>query len=234
MNPPREMEDWEAPMSDIRDWTYILIGVFGFENVKALRERALETPLNERDAMLLACEGEVLRSNIPIVPSHELPIHPFDTHRHLLSILNGMDYVPGEVPDDAPTLRTGEYIRWFLLTLLGKFRYDDRKAWEEQEVVWRSVQLQHDPHTEPDDWEDFMRSRRDEETRNRPASRDEITNNVYNNMSPVSPSGLAATMPNLPPQLHHWHEAFQAASPTLQPPFSILDARYPYGFAPSR
>ncbi|KAK0446966.1 uncharacterized protein EV420DRAFT_1714433 [Desarmillaria tabescens] len=196
-----------------------------------------------------ACEGEVLRThwewknhsaivvrvtacrnNIPIVPSHAPPIHPFDSHRSLLAILNNKPYVPGEIPKDAPTLRTGEYIRWFLLTLLGNFRYDDRKAWEEREVFWRRVQLQHDPHTEPDDWEDFMRSRRDEKTQNCRASRDRQTNTIYDNMASVSPSGLTTTTPNLSPQPHHWHEAFQAASPTLYPPFSILDTGYSVGF----
>ncbi|SJL13953.1 uncharacterized protein ARMOST_17404 [Armillaria ostoyae] len=29
---PREMEDWEVPVSEIRDWTYTLIDLFGYGN----------------------------------------------------------------------------------------------------------------------------------------------------------------------------------------------------------
>ncbi len=73
------MEDWEVPVSKIRSWTYTLgsmityvkgspliatsqIEVFGFENVQMLRERTLESTLDERGVLLLACEGEVLVS----------------------------------------------------------------------------------------------------------------------------------------------------------------------------
>ncbi|PBK62451.1 hypothetical protein ARMSODRAFT_605595 [Armillaria solidipes] len=79
MDSPRDMEDWEVPVSEIRDYTYTLVSttvfskrspliatlqidLFGFEDVTAFRDKAMETPMNERDAMMLAYEGEVLVS----------------------------------------------------------------------------------------------------------------------------------------------------------------------------
>ncbi len=78
---PRDMEDWEVPASEIWDWTYTLVSttvysrgspliatsqidVFGFENVRMLRERALKNPLDQRGVMMLAYEGEVLVSEV--------------------------------------------------------------------------------------------------------------------------------------------------------------------------
>ncbi len=75
MSSPRDTEDREVPVSGIRKWTYILVNeiaytkgspliatsqidIFGFGNVAA----AMEVPLNERDVLLFACEGEVLVS----------------------------------------------------------------------------------------------------------------------------------------------------------------------------
>ncbi|KAK0435559.1 hypothetical protein EV421DRAFT_2022507 [Armillaria borealis] len=200
---PREMEDWEVPVSEIRSWTYTLIEVFGFETVVAFRNRAIESPLDERGALLLACEGEVLRqrnhaavsdrvtawrNNVAVVLSHAPPIHPFDSHRRVFSFLYDEPYTPGEAPDNAPTLDIREYDRWFLLTLLGKPRYDDRKASEEQKILWRLVH--HDPHTEPDDWEDFLRSKRDDRIQHHRASRDEPKNTIDDNTASISPSGV--------------------------------------------
>ncbi|PBK62487.1 hypothetical protein ARMSODRAFT_1024898 [Armillaria solidipes] len=240
------MEDWEVPVSEICSWTYTLIKVFGFETVVAFRDRATERPLNKRGALLLACERDVLRNhaavndrvtawrnNVSVVPNHTPPIHPFDSHRRVFSFLNDEPYTPGETTDDAPTLDAREYDRWFLLTLLGKPRYDGRKALEERKILWRLVH--HDPYTEPDDWEDFMRSKRDNRTQRHRASRDEPTNHVYSNTASVSPSGLTTTMPSQsypPPQPHYWNRMHSVPSPTLQPPLLVLDAGYPGVLAP--
>ncbi|PBK62468.1 hypothetical protein ARMSODRAFT_980734 [Armillaria solidipes] len=192
MSSPRDTEDWEVPASEIREWTYTLIDLFGYENVLYFRDKAMESPLNERAVMLLACEGEVLRNhtavcdrvtawrnNVTVVPSHAPPIHPFDSHRRVFSFLNDEPYNPGEAPDDAPTLDAGDYERWLLLTVLGKPRHDDRKASEGRNILWRLVH--HDPRTEPYDWEDFRHSKRDDRTRHHRASRDERTNAIYDN-----------------------------------------------------
>ncbi len=73
------MEDCEVPVSEIRSWTYTLVSaiaytkgspliatsqieIFGFETVVAFRDKAMESPLDERCVLLLACEGEVLVS----------------------------------------------------------------------------------------------------------------------------------------------------------------------------
>ncbi|SJL13986.1 uncharacterized protein ARMOST_17438 [Armillaria ostoyae] len=240
------MEDWEVPVSEIRDYTYKLIDLFGFENVTAFRNRAMENPLNEREAMMLAYEGEVLnnhvavtervaawKSEISVVQSHAPPVHPFDSEQRLLAILNNTPYVPPDIPDDAPTLDPREYDRWLLLTLLGKPRYDDKKASKERNIRWHH--MRQDPHREPEDWADFLRSKRDNEVQHHRAGRDEPSDNIYVNMSPVSPSGLTTTMPSLsypPPQPHHWHQAYEAASPTSQPPTFAFAAGYPDWFGP--
>ncbi|KAK0221151.1 hypothetical protein EDD85DRAFT_960324 [Armillaria nabsnona] len=104
------MEDWEVPVSGIRDWTYTLIDLFGLENITAFRNRAMENPLNEREAMMLAYEGEVLsnhgavtkrvtawRSTITVAQRHAPPVHPLDSEQHLLSILNDTPY-PSRCP----------------------------------------------------------------------------------------------------------------------------------------
>ncbi|KAK0209685.1 hypothetical protein IW262DRAFT_1302140 [Armillaria fumosa] len=62
MNPPHELEDWEVLESKIRDWIYILIDLFGIENVGAFMVREMRDPMYERDAMRLAYGGEVLAS----------------------------------------------------------------------------------------------------------------------------------------------------------------------------
>ncbi len=71
MNLPHDMEDWEVPVSEIRDWTYTLVSttvylkelpliatmqidIFSFDNVQMLRERTLETSLDHRGVMMLA------------------------------------------------------------------------------------------------------------------------------------------------------------------------------------
>ncbi len=166
-----------------------------------------------------------------VVPSHAPPIRPFDSHRRVFSYLNDEPYTPGEAPDDAPTLDTlaHEYDRWFLLTLLGKCR----KASEGRKILWRLVH--HDPYTEPNDWEDFLRSKRDNRTQHHRASRDEPKNTIYDNMASVGPLGLTTMMPNQsysPPQSHHQREAYPLASPTSQPPTLVLPAGYPRSFGP--
>ncbi|PBK90502.1 hypothetical protein ARMGADRAFT_1082752 [Armillaria gallica] len=199
------MDDWEVPVSEVHNWTYTLINLIDFANVTMFRDRAMEAPLNERDILLLACEGEVLRNhaavsdhvttwrdNVAVEPIRAPPIHPFDSHRRVFSFLNDEPYIPSEVLDDVPALDAHEYDRWFLLTLLGKPRYDDRKVSEKRKILWRLVH--HDPYTEPDDWEDFLRSKRDNRTQHHRASRDEPTDMIYDNTASVSPSGLTTTM----------------------------------------
>ncbi len=127
-----------------------------------LRERALETSLNGRDAMLLVYEGEVLvsalnsiiwrvhweqnnhvavtervtawRSEISVAQNYAPPVHPFDSEQRLLVIPNDRPYIAPDTPDDALALDTREYDRWFLFTLLGKPRYDNKKASKERDV----------------------------------------------------------------------------------------------------
>ncbi|SJL13959.1 uncharacterized protein ARMOST_17411 [Armillaria ostoyae] len=247
MDSPRDMEDWEVPVSEIRDWTYTLasttIDLPGLGNVTAFRNRAMKIPLNERELMMLAYEGEVLmtvtervtawRSAITVARSHAPPVHPFDSEQRLLAILNNMPYIPPNVPDDAPTLDAHDYDRWFLLTLLGKPRYDDKKASKERNIRWH--RMRQDPHHEPEDWADFIRRKRDDEAQHHRASRDEPNNVIYDHMSPVGPSGLTTTMPsqsNPPPQSHHRHQAYEATSPTLQPPTFAFAAGYSDWFVP--
>ncbi|KAK0209605.1 hypothetical protein IW262DRAFT_515280 [Armillaria fumosa] len=207
------------------------------------RNRALEGPLDEKGRLHLACEGEVLRhhaavrdqveawrDNVAVIPSHSPPIHPFDSHRRVFSFFSDNPYTPGEAPDDAPTIEalTREYDRWFLLTLLGKFGYDDRKASEGQNILWRLVH--HNSSVEPDNREDFLRSKRDDRTQHHGAGHDEPTQTIYNNTASVSPSGLmTATMPSHshpPPQSHHQLQAYPPSSPTAQPPTLLLPGRF--------
>ncbi|KAK0209498.1 hypothetical protein IW262DRAFT_1498330 [Armillaria fumosa] len=237
------MDDWELPASEIRSWTYTLMEHYGFEGVKALTNRALEGRLDGGVVQLLACQGEVLdnhaavcdrvrawRNNIDVVPSYSQPIHPFDAHRRVFSFFNDEPYTPGEAPEDAPAIKAliHEYDRWFLLTLLRKFRYDDAKASEAQNIFWRLVH--HDPYTEPYDCEDFMRGKRDHETQNHRASRDEPTNNIYNNIPSAGPSGLTRTTPSQsypPPQPHYWYQAYETTSRVSQPSTRPFAAGYP-------
>ncbi|PBK90506.1 hypothetical protein ARMGADRAFT_1082754 [Armillaria gallica] len=202
----------------------------------------MENPLNEREG-LFVCESArnhatvrdrvtAWRNNVAVVPSREPPIHPSDSHRHVFSFLNDELYTPGEVLDDASTVDAHEYDRSFLLTLLGKPRYYNRKASEEQKILWRLVQ--HDLYIKPDNWEDFLRSKRDKMTQNHRAGRDEPTNTIYDNTASVSPSGLTTTMPSQlnPLPQHHCHGARPATSPMLRPPLLTLDAVYPGTLAP--
>ncbi|KAK0196273.1 hypothetical protein F5146DRAFT_321573 [Armillaria mellea] len=236
---PRYMDDWELPVSRIRSWTYTLIEVFGFDMVVAFRNRALEGPLDERGMAHLACEGEVLEHHTAVsdrimawrgdieatVPSRGPPIYLFDSHRRVFSFFNDEPYTPGEAPDDAPTLEAlaRQYDRWFLLTLLGRFRYDDRKASEGRNILRRL--RDRDPSTEPDDLEDLQRSKRGERTQHHRASRDEPRNPIHDSMASVDPSGLTTTMPrqSYPPPRSH-HQAYPQASPALQPPTLGLPA----------
>ncbi|KAK0433246.1 hypothetical protein EV421DRAFT_1741695 [Armillaria borealis] len=235
MSSPRDTEDWEVPVSEIREWTYTLIELFGYGSALSFRDKAMESPLNERAVMLLACEGEVLRNyaavsdrvtawrnNVTVVPSHAPSIHPFDSHRRVFSFLNSEPYTPGEAPDDAPTLDAGDYERWLLLTVLGKPRHDDRKASEGRNILWRLVH--HDPRTEPYDWEDFLRSKRDDRTQHHRASRDERTNAIYDNTASdtlvrlirdrwaCSDSRLPTTMSKIISNHHFFHRRQQRAS----------------------
>ncbi|PBK90495.1 hypothetical protein ARMGADRAFT_1032502 [Armillaria gallica] len=155
MDLPHDMEGWGVPVSEIRDWAYTLIDIFGFlGSITAIRNRAMETLLNEREAMMLAYEGEVLnwrayweqnnhvavtklvtawRSAITVAQRHVPPVHPFNSGQCLLVILNNMPYIPPDAPDNAPTLDPCDYDWWFLLTLR-KPRYDDKKALKECNV----------------------------------------------------------------------------------------------------
>ncbi|KAK0433271.1 hypothetical protein EV421DRAFT_1741718 [Armillaria borealis] len=119
---PHEMEDWEVPVSEICNWTYTLIDLFGYGNVMSFRDKAMESPLNER----VHCCWPV------------------------------------------------------------KERF--WKASEEWKILWRLVH--HDPQTEPNDWEDFLHSKRDGRTHHHRASCDEPTNTIYDNMTSVSPLGV--------------------------------------------
>ncbi len=68
--------------------------------------------------------------------------------------------------------------------------------------------------TNPEDWADFLRRKRDEETWNHRAGRDELTSAIYSNPAPVSPSGLTTTMPSQSypqPQPHYWHPGIQSS-----------------------
>ncbi|SJL13956.1 uncharacterized protein ARMOST_17408 [Armillaria ostoyae] len=166
-----DMEDWEVPVFEIRDYTYKLIDTMGIENVRMLRERALETSLNGRDEMLRVYKGEVLnnhvavtkrvtawRSEISVAQSHALSVHPANSTMRRPSIVANM---------------TGGF---YYITLLGTPRYDGKKETKERNVPWHY--MRQDPRHEPKDWADFLRSKRDDETQHHGASRDEPTNNT--------------------------------------------------------
>ncbi|KAK0467476.1 hypothetical protein IW261DRAFT_1574099 [Armillaria novae-zelandiae] len=220
------MDHWEQPVSEIRSWTYTLIGHYGLDGVHGLINRVLEGPSDEGVVQLLACQRQVLedyaavsdrvrawRNNI-VVPSHSPLIHPFDAHRRVFSFFNDEPYTPGKAPEDAPSLKalTCGY---------------DRRA----EHTLRLVP--HDPYTEPNDCEDFMHAKRDHETRNHRASRDEPTNSIYNNIPLAGPSGLTTTTPSQPysqPQSHRQLQAYPPASPMSQSVTLGLPAGYPRSF----
>ncbi|PBK62481.1 hypothetical protein ARMSODRAFT_980745 [Armillaria solidipes] len=173
--------------------------------------QCLSGPGQVQDGLEIKFAVDPLEPDIAVVPSHAPPVHPFDSHRHVFSFLIDEPYTPGEATKDAPTLGAREWGRWFLLTLFGKPRYDDRKASEERNILWRLVH--HGPRTEPDDWEDLMRSRRDDRTQHQ-----RWANQLHiQQYAAVSPSGLTATTPSQshpPPQTHHELQAYPSASPT--------------------
>ncbi|KAK0221168.1 hypothetical protein EDD85DRAFT_796564 [Armillaria nabsnona] len=94
-----------------------------------------------------------------------------------------------------------------------------------------------DPRHEPEDWADFLHKKRDNEARHHRAGHDELTSAIYSNPAPVSPSGLTTTMPSQSypqPLPHHWHQAYEAASPISQPPTFAFAAEYLGWFGPPR
>ncbi|PBK90497.1 hypothetical protein ARMGADRAFT_1032504 [Armillaria gallica] len=207
--------------------------------------------LNGQDAMLLVYKGEVLltgrqnnhvavldrvttwRSTIIVPQSHAWPVNPFDSQNYLLAILNNRPYIPHEAPDGAPTLDTCEYDWWFLLTILGKPHYDDKKVSKERNIHWH--RMCQDPHHELEDWAEFLHRKKDDKAQHHRASHDEPANSIYVNMSPAGPSGLTTTMPSLsypPPPPHHWHQAYEGASLTSQPPTLAYTPGYSGWFGP--
>ncbi|KAK0209506.1 hypothetical protein IW262DRAFT_1302222 [Armillaria fumosa] len=79
---PRDMEDWEVPVSEIRDYTYKLIDAMGFENVRMLTERTLGTSLDAGcSAPCLRRRGfervTTRRSQIPVAQSYA-PLSRYD------------------------------------------------------------------------------------------------------------------------------------------------------------
>ncbi|KAK0493430.1 hypothetical protein EDD18DRAFT_1333789 [Armillaria luteobubalina] len=173
------------------------------------------------------------RNDATVVPSHSPPIHPFDAHRRVFAFFNNEAYTPGEVPNDTPPLRAliHEYDRWFLLTLLRNFRYDDAKASERRNILWHLVH--HDPYTEPYDCGDFMRAKINHRTQNHRASHDEPMNAIHDNTTSVSPSGLTSTMPGQSypqPQSHQQLQAYPPAPPTSQSATLGLPEGYPRSF----
>ncbi|KAK0221107.1 hypothetical protein EDD85DRAFT_941536 [Armillaria nabsnona] len=178
---PHEMEKWEVPVSEIRDQRYILIDVVCLENALVLRGRALETLLNERDAVY---EGESFPSPTEwqpggtVIQSHTPHVHPFDSHKCLLAILNDRPYISLEPPDDAPTFDARECNRCFLSTLLVLPCYDDRKATEKRNILWHD--MRQDPHHESEDWKDFRQSKRNSESQHYRTSHDELAKTTFN------------------------------------------------------
>ncbi|KAK0433264.1 hypothetical protein EV421DRAFT_2023595 [Armillaria borealis] len=75
--------------------------------------------------------SETWRSKISVTQSYASPVHAFDSEQRLLAILNNTPYIP-DAPGDALTLDAHDYDRWFLLTLLGKPRHEDKKASKER------------------------------------------------------------------------------------------------------
>ncbi|KAK0209547.1 hypothetical protein IW262DRAFT_1302257 [Armillaria fumosa] len=70
-------------------------------------------------------------------------------------------------------------------------------------------------------------TKRDDRTQHHRAGRDELTNTIYINMTPA---GLTTAMPRPsypPPRPVHWQQAYEATSPTSQPPIPAFAAGYP-------
>ncbi|KAK0471638.1 hypothetical protein IW261DRAFT_1425066 [Armillaria novae-zelandiae] len=153
--------------------TYKLISVFDVDNVRMIRDRALETPLDHRRAMLLVYQGEVL---------------------------------------------------WLRVSVNEEQRCNDKEASKERNV--RSHQMRQDPCHEPEDWDDVLHRKRDDEAQHHRASHDRQTNNIYGNMPLAGPSRLTTTMPNRPnPPLQPYHQLQKCpgTSPTRRP--SCLPSR---------
>ncbi|KAK0481158.1 hypothetical protein EDD18DRAFT_1359920 [Armillaria luteobubalina] len=244
MNSPHDSEDGDVAESEIRDWIYILIDLFGIEDVGDFTVRAMGDPMYERDAMILAYGGEVLRdhvvvtkrvtawrNSIPVVQSHGPPVHPFDSEQRSLAIPDGTLYILADSPDNAPTLDASEYEQWLQMAVSKQQRRHDKEASKERDLRWH--QMRQDPHREPEDWVDLQRRNRDNKAQHHRARSDEHTNNVYNHTSPVGPSGLTATMPGLPypplqPGPRQEPQQYETASPTLPYP----TGRYMSWFGP--
>ncbi|KAK0196256.1 hypothetical protein F5146DRAFT_1176549 [Armillaria mellea] len=239
MDSPHIFENWEVPGFEIWDYTYKLIDEIGFDNVRMMGGRELETSQDHRGAMVLVFQGEVLsehlaihervtawRGQISVAHSHTPPVHTFDSERPLLAKI-----LP-DVPDDAPALDPTEYKRWLLDTLLGQQRRDDKKASRERNISW--LYMRQDPCHEPEDCMDFLRWKEDDEAQHHRVCRDAPNNNIYSNIPSVGPSGLTMTMPsppNPPPQSYHWDQAYEATSLASQPPTRAF-AGYPGWFGP--
>ncbi|KAK0209534.1 hypothetical protein IW262DRAFT_1302245 [Armillaria fumosa] len=194
---------------------------------KNLREVATdEFDMQKSDENYAAVSDRVRawRNNIAVVPSHSQPIHPFDAHHGVFSFFNDEPYTP-EASEDTSTLKA------LIHKCDRKFRYDDAKASERRNIVWRLVH--HDPYTEPYDCEDFMHGKRDKRIQNHHASRDEPTNDIYNNTPSAGPSGLTTMMPSQPypqPQSLQHLQAYTPAPPTSQSATLGLSAGYPRSF----
>ncbi|PBK90517.1 hypothetical protein ARMGADRAFT_1032523 [Armillaria gallica] len=184
---PHEMEKWEVLVSEIRDQRYILIDVVCLENALVLSRRALETLVNKRDA---AYEGESFNGEViqpsptewqpggTVIQSHTPHVHPFDSHKRLLAILNDRPYISLEPPDDAPTFNV---------------RGCNRKATEKRNILWYG--MRQDPHHESEDWEDFKQSKRNSESQHYRTSHDELAKTIFNNTASAGPSRLTTTLP---------------------------------------
>ncbi|KAK0468877.1 hypothetical protein IW261DRAFT_1013936 [Armillaria novae-zelandiae] len=238
MNLPPNTEDWKVPVSEIRDRTHTLIDLFGIGNVRAFRHSAMGY---ERDAMIIAYKGEILikhvavtervtawRSQIPVARSHAQPVHPC-----LLAVLDDTPYIPANTLDDVLTLDVCGYEQRLQVISQEEDRRHDKEASKEHNVHWHQMRqnLQH----KPKNWADFLCRKGDEEAQHHRTSHDRLTNTIYTNTAPVGPSGLTTIMPNQsypPPQPVHWHQAYEAVSPTSQRAMSAFAAGSSGGFGP--
>ncbi|KAK0209554.1 hypothetical protein IW262DRAFT_1468812 [Armillaria fumosa] len=129
---------------------------------------------------------------------------------------------------DAPILDPDEY-KWLHDTLKAQ-RSKDKEALRERNIRWH--QMREHPHHEPENCTDFQRRKRDDKAQHHRARRDGPTNDTYGNTPSAGPSGLTTRMlsrPNPLPESHHWHQAYEAASPD---PTLALAARDPRWFEP--
>ncbi len=158
------------------------------------RIRKLRAHWEQNNHVVVTEHVTAWRSEISVAHSHAPPVPPFDSEQCLLAILNDRPYIAPDAPDDGPTLDTREYDQWFLSTLLGRPHYDYKKESKEQNIRWHY--MCQDPRHEPEDWANFLRRKRDNETQHHRASANELTSAIYSNPAPVSPSGLTTTMPS--------------------------------------